>query len=73
LDIESANEVLRGAKDSNSLKIAVQDMVTAGELSIKHSKPGDIILHIGPGAITNYEELKAKLIKGIESGCKKYA
>jgi len=72
LDIESANEVLRGAKDSNSLKIAVQDMVTAGELSIKHSKPGDIILHIGPGAITNYEELKAKLIKGIESGCKKY-
>ncbi|BDZ71500.1 Mur ligase family protein [Methanobacterium petrolearium] len=73
LDMESANEVLRGAKDSNCLKIAVEDMVTAGELSIKHSKPGDIILHIGPGAITNYEELKSKMIKGLETGCKKYS
>lgn len=72
LDMESANEVLRGAKDSDCIKIAVEDMVTAGELSIKHSKPGDIILHIGPGAITNYEELKLKMIKGIEDGCKKY-
>lgn len=72
LDMESANEVLRGAKDSNCLKIAVEDMITAGELSIKHSKPGDIILHIGPGAITNYEELKYKMIKGIEKGCKNH-
>ena len=72
LDMESANDVIEGAKDSSALKIAVEDMVTAGELSIKHSKPGDIILHIGPGAITNYEDLKYKMMKGIESGCKKY-
>ena len=55
LDMESANQVLEGAKDSNSLKIAVEDVYKAGELSIKHSKPGDVILHIGPGAITNYQ------------------
>ncbi len=72
LDMESANQVLEGAKDSNSLKIAVEDVYKAGELSIKHSKPGDVILHIGPGAITNYQDLKYKMIKGIESGCNKY-
>jgi UDP-N-acetylmuramoylalanine--D-glutamate ligase len=73
LDMKSAQEVLEGAKDSESLKIATEDMVTAGEYSIKHSKPGDIILHIGPGAITNYTDLKDKMMKGIKEGCKKYA
>ncbi len=73
LDMDSANEVLAGAKDSKALKIAVEDMVQAGELSIKHSKPGDIILHIGPGAITNYEDLKSKMMDGIEKGSKKYS
>jgi UDP-N-acetylmuramoylalanine--D-glutamate ligase len=73
LDMDSANEVLDGAKDSKALKIAVEDMVHAGELSIKHSKPGDTILHIGPGAITNYEDLKSKMMDGINKGCKKYS
>ncbi|MCC7564044.1 MAG: UDP-N-acetylmuramoyl-L-alanine--D-glutamate ligase [Methanobacterium sp.] len=72
LDMESANQVLEGAKDSDCLKIAVEDMTKAGELSIKHSKPGDVILHIGPGAITNYEDLKSKIIMGLEAGCNKY-
>jgi UDP-N-acetylmuramoylalanine--D-glutamate ligase len=72
LDMKSAQEVLEGAKDSKALKIATEDMITAGEYAIKNSKPGDIILHIGPGAITNYEDLKSKMMKGIEEGCKKY-
>lgn len=72
LDMKSAHEVLEGAKDSSAVKIAVKNMVNAGELSIKNSKPGDIILHIGPGAITNYEDLKNKMMKGIEEGCEKY-
>ncbi|AXV39045.1 Mur ligase family protein [Methanobacterium sp. BAmetb5] len=73
LDMKSAQEVLEGAKDADALKIATEDMITAGEYSIKHSKPGDIILHIGPGAITNYQDLKDKMMKGIEEGCKKYS
>ncbi len=72
LDMESAHEVLEGAKDSDCLKIAVEDMTRAAELSIKHSKPGDVILHIGPGAITNYQDLKSKIIRGLEAGVKKY-
>ena len=70
--MKSAQEVLEGAKDSKAVKITTENMITAGEYAIKNSKPGDIILHIGPGAITNYEDLKSKMMRGIEKGCKKY-
>lgn len=72
LDIEAANEVIMGAEDSKALKIPVENMLTAGKLSIKHSNPGFTILHVGPGAITNYEDVKSKMMSGIEEGCKKY-
>jgi UDP-N-acetylmuramoylalanine-D-glutamate ligase len=71
-DIKAANEVIQGAEKSEAFKIAVEDMITAGELSIKHSHPGCIILHVGPGSITNYEDVKFKMLLGIEEGCKKY-
>jgi UDP-N-acetylmuramoylalanine--D-glutamate ligase len=72
LDMEAANEVIQGSEKSNALKIPVEDMITAGRLSIKHSTPGCTILHVGPGAITNYEDVKYKMISGIKEGCKKY-
>lgn len=71
LDMKAANEVIDGLKN-RCLGIAVEDMVAAGIMSIKHSKPGDIILHVGPGAITNYDELKKKMMSGITEGCRKY-
>lgn len=71
-DIEAANEVVRGAEKSDAIKFPVEDMVLAGELSIKHSHPGYTILHVGPGAITNYDDVKLKMMTGIERGCKKY-
>ncbi len=71
-DIEAANEVIIGAGKSKALKIPVEDMITAGKLSIKHSTPGCTILHVGPGAITNYDDVKFKMISGIKIGCKKY-
>ena len=71
-DIEAANEVIEGAEKSDALKIPVEDILTAGKLSIKHSNPGCTILHVGPGAITNYEDVKTKMMSGIKDGCKKY-
>ncbi len=71
-NIEAANEVIQGAGKSSAIKIPVEDMITAGELSIKHSHSGSIILHVGPGAITNYEDVKTKMMSGIREGCKKY-
>ena len=72
LDIEAANDVIQGAEDSKAIKMSVEDMITAGDLSIKYSNPGYIILHVGPGAITNYEDVKSKMMMGIKEGCKKY-
>ena len=71
-DFKAANEVIIGAGKSKAIKIPVDDMITAGKLSIKHSKPGCTILHVGPGAITNYDDVKFKMISGIKEGCKKY-
>jgi len=71
-DIKAANEVIIGAGKSKAIKITVEDMITAGKLSIKHSKPGCTILHVGPGSITNYYDVKFKMISGIKEGCKKY-
>jgi UDP-N-acetylmuramoylalanine--D-glutamate ligase len=50
----------------------VENMVIAGKVSIKNSRPGDTIIHVGPGAITNYDDLKEKMMLGIEEGCKRY-
>jgi UDP-N-acetylmuramoylalanine--D-glutamate ligase len=71
VDMDAAHEVLRGIDNSNCIKIAVEDMITAGKLAINNSKPGDTILHVGPGAITNYDELKQKMKSGLENGCNK--
>jgi UDP-N-acetylmuramoylalanine--D-glutamate ligase len=72
LDRNAVQEIFKGAKDSNALKIGVDDLKTAGEVSIKYSKPGDVIIHVGPGAITTYDSTKFKMMSGIEEGCKKY-
>ena len=71
-DVKAANDVIKGAQRSSAEKLATEDMFIAGELAIKHSVPGDIIVHVGPGAITNYEDLKFKMMSGIKEGCKKY-
>lgn len=72
INMDAADEVLKGVENPECLKIAVEDMIIAGEISIKISNPGDSILHVGPGAITNYDELKQKMLQGIKEGCKKY-
>ncbi len=72
LNMDAAKEVLDGACNSNALKIAVEDMEAAGELSIKYSKPGDTILHVGPGAISAYNSVKSDMLSGIKKGCSRY-
>lgn len=71
-DVKAANDVIKGAQKSSAKKLATEDMFVAGELAIKHSAPGDIVVHVGPGAITNYDDLKFKMMSGIKEGCKKY-
>lgn len=72
LDMHVIQETFKGVEDPNILKIGVDYLKTAGELSIKYSKPGDVIIHVGPGAITRYDSTKFKMMSGIKEGCKKY-
>ena len=39
----------------------------------KYAKPGDYIVHLGIGGTTSYNEVKEKLINGLNEGCKRYA
>ncbi len=69
--MEPAKELLAAAND-NVEKILAETMEEGAELCIKHSKPGDSILHLGPQLMQNYESVRAKIITGLEEGCKKY-
>ncbi|MDD1775475.1 MAG: UDP-N-acetylmuramoyl-L-alanine--D-glutamate ligase [Methanobacterium sp.] len=69
VNMDAAQEVLDGVDNPDCQLIAVKDMIIAGETSIKVSKPGETIIHVGPGAITNYDDLKEKMTRGIEQGC----
>lgn len=72
LDTNIVEETFKGVKDPNVKTIGVDYLKTAGELSIKYSKPGDVIIHVGPGAITCYDKTRSKMMSGIEEGCEKY-
>lgn len=73
INMVTAQEVLDGVKNQNCQKIAVKDMITAGKTAIKVSNSGDTIIHVGPGAITNYDDLKEKMMQGLKEGCEKYS
>ena len=72
VNMDAAQEVLNGVKNPKCQKIAVEDMIIAAETAIKISNNDDTIIHVGPGAITNYDDLKEKMIRGLMQGCKKY-
>ena len=61
-----------GAKESDTMNIITEDMITAGAPAIKFSNPGNTIVHVGPEAITNYKDLKFKMMSCIKQGCIKY-
>lgn len=73
INMDAAQEVLDGVKNQDCQEIAVENMINAGKTAIKVSNSGDTIIHVGPGAITNYDDLKEKMIQGLKEGCKKYS
>ena len=59
-------------ENPNAIKVAVETIEKAAELTFKYSKPGDIILHMGP--LIAYDRLTTvdKIMKGLEEGSRKY-
>jgi UDP-N-acetylmuramoylalanine--D-glutamate ligase len=39
---------------------------------MKYAKEGDIIVHLGIGGTTSYQQVKDKLIIGLTEGCKRW-
>ena len=72
VDLEPAQELLDAAVDSKACKVIAGTMEEGAELAIKYSKPGDTILHLGPQLMQDPEGIMAKIVSGLEEGCKKY-
>ena len=72
LDMNRAFELLDAIENEDITKLAVCDVDEAAQLAIKHAKPGDIIVHLGAGASNSYQQVKDKLLKGLNQGSKIY-
>ena len=72
VEMEAAQEILDAITNPKIEKVAVETIEIAAEETFKYSKPGDIILHMGP--LIAYDRLTTvdKIMKGLEKGSKKY-
>ncbi len=72
IDMEAAQKLIDGAKDTNALGVVAGTMEEGSKLCIKHSKPGDIILHIGPLIIHDRKRILSSIKDGLKKGCLEY-
>ena len=72
IEMEAANELLNAITNPKIQKVAVENIEIAAAETFKYSKPGDIILHMGP--LIAYDRLTTveKIMKGLDEGSKKY-
>ena len=70
--MEAAYEVLDAIENPDAIKVATPDIEEAAALTFKYSKPGDIILHMGP--LIAYDRITTveKIMKGLERGSNQY-
>lgn len=73
LHMDSALGLLNSIENDEVIKLAVCTVDEAAELAMKYAKPGDYVVHLGIGGTTSYKQVKDKLLKGLEEGCKRYA
>ncbi len=72
VEMEAAQEILDAITNPKIEKVAVENIEIAACETFRYSKPGDIILHMGP--LIAYDRLTTvdKIMKGLEEGVKKY-
>ncbi|WP_458454933.1 Mur ligase family protein [Methanobrevibacter sp.] len=72
VEMQAAEEILDAIINPKIEKVAVENIEIAAAETFKYSKPGDIILHMGP--LIAYDRLTTveKIMKGLEKGSKKY-
>lgn len=72
VEMDAAYEVLDAIENPDATKIACENITDAAELTFKYSKPGDIILHMGPLIAYDRKTTVAKIMEGLKKGSKKY-
>ena len=72
VEMEAAYELLDAITNPKIQKVAVENIEIATAETFKYSRPGDIILHMGP--LIAYDRLTTveKIMKGLDEGSKKY-
>ena len=72
INMEGALEILDAVENPNATKVACSDIDEAAEMALKYSKPGDLLLHMGPILATDPKGITDKIIKGLKRGIEKY-
>lgn len=72
VNMEGAIEILDAIDNPDAIKVACLDIDDAVEMALKYSKPGDVLLHLGPSLATDIEGVTNKILKGLNRGIKKY-
>lgn len=72
IEMDSAQKILDGAKGKKAIGVKAGTMEEGSKLCIKYSKPGDIILHIGPVIMHDRERIVGSIVSGIKKGCMEY-
>ena len=72
VEMDAAEELLNTITNPKIEKVAVENIEIAAAETFKYSRPGDIILHMGP--LIAYDRLTTveKIMKGLDEGSKKY-
>lgn len=72
INMEGALEILDAVDNPDATKVACSDIDEAAEMALKYSKPGDLLLHMGPILATDPKGITDKIIKGLKRGVEKY-
>lgn len=72
IEMSAAEEVIKGAEDTEAKGVIAGTMEEGSKLCIKYSRPGDIILHIGPVIMHDRERIVSNIKKGLKEGCIEY-
>ena len=72
IEMDAAQEILDGAEGKKAKGVLAGTMEEGAKLCIKYSKPGDIILHIGPVIMHDRPRIVSSIKKGLKEGCLEY-
>lgn len=72
IEMDAAQAIVDGAKNTKAKCVIAGTMEEGAKECIKHSKPGDIILHIGPVIMHDIDRISESICNGLKKACIEY-